>query len=111
VVPRQVFHALFEPKVTFAEDKDWVLIRVRAVGEKDGRPAAAVFDLVDAYDDETGFTAMERATGFGAAVALEMAARGRIPPGAAGLENCVPPGAYVDELRRRGMRITERIET
>ena len=104
VSPRQVFHALFEPKVTFPGDRDWVLIRVKAVGEKDGRPAQAALDLMDAYDEATEFTAMERATGFGAAVVLEMAVRGETPRGAAGLETCVPPSAYVAELRRRGMQ-------
>ncbi len=36
VVPRDVFHALFEPRVTFPEDKDVVIIRIKAVGKKDG---------------------------------------------------------------------------
>ena len=41
VVPRDVFHALFEPQVTFPEDKDVVIIRIKAVGKKDGQDAGA----------------------------------------------------------------------
>lgn len=110
VVPREVFHALFEPKVTFPADKDMVLIRVKAVGERDGAPAQATLDLVDYYDETTGFTAMERTTGWDAAIILAMAARGQTPRGAGGVETFVPAGPFVDELCRRGFQITQRVE-
>jgi lysine 6-dehydrogenase len=110
IVPRDVFHALFEPKVTFPGDKDMVLIRVKAVGEKDGAPAQAILDLVDYYDETTGFTAMERTTGWDAAIILAMATRGQTPRGAGGVETFVPAGPFVDELRRRGFQITQRVE-
>lgn len=64
VVPRDVFHALFEPKVTFPGDKDVVIIRIKAVGKKDGQDAEALVELIDYFDEETGFTAMERCTGW-----------------------------------------------
>ena len=39
--PRDVFHALYEPKVTFPSDpekgKDIVLVRVKALGKKGGQ--------------------------------------------------------------------------
>ena len=87
-----------------------VLIRVKAVGEKNGRPAQAMLDLIDYFDDATGFTAMERATGFDAAIVLEMAARGQTPRGAGGVETFVPPDLFVHELQVHGFHITERIE-
>ena len=37
VVPRDVFHTLFEPKVTNPCEKDIVIVRVKALGKKDGR--------------------------------------------------------------------------
>ena len=74
-VPREVFHALFEPKVTFASDKDLVIVRVRALGLKDGREAEALVEMIDYFDDETGFTAMERGTGWSAAIVAQMMAR------------------------------------
>jgi lysine 6-dehydrogenase len=109
VIPREVFHALFEPKVTYPEDKDMVLIRVKAVGKKGGKPAAAVLDLVDYYDRATGFSAMERTTGWDAAIVLAMAARGQTPRGAGGLESFVPADLFMEELRKRGFRITEKL--
>jgi len=107
VVPREVFHALFEPKVTFPEDRDLVIVRVKAVGKKDGREAQALVELIDYYDEETGFSAMERSTGWTAAVVAEMMARGETPRGAGGLEVMVPARPYIEELRRHGLQVTE----
>ncbi len=108
-VPREVFHVLFEPKVTFPGDKDTVIVRVRAVGKKDGRDAEAVVELIDHFDDETGFTAMERATGWSAAIVAEMMAHGQTPRGAGGVETFVPARPFVEEMRRRGLNVTERV--
>ncbi|MCX8068829.1 MAG: saccharopine dehydrogenase NADP-binding domain-containing protein [Anaerolineae bacterium] len=107
VVPREVFHALFEPKVTFPEDRDRVIVRVRAVGKKEGRDAEAWVELIDDYDEATGFTAMERTTGWSAAIVAEMMARGDTPRGAGGVETFVPARPFVAELRRRGLPVTE----
>jgi lysine 6-dehydrogenase len=109
VVPRQVFHALFEPKVTSPHGKDIVLVRVKALGIKDGRPAEALVELIDYYDEKTGFTAMERSTGWSAAVVAEMMAHGQTKRGAGGVETFVPPGLFIEALRQRGLQISERV--
>ncbi len=106
-MPRDVFHALFEPKVTFPEDKDMVIVRVKAIGKKDGREAEALVQVIDYYDDDTGFTAMERCTGWTAALVAEMMARGETPRGAGGVEQQVPARPYVEQLRRHGIDVTE----
>jgi lysine 6-dehydrogenase len=109
VVPRQVFHALFEPKVTFPSEKDLVIVRVKALGKKDGRQAEATVELIDYYDDQTGFTAMERSTGWSGAIVAEMMAHGQTPRGAGGVESFVPPAEFVKALRRRGVHISENV--
>jgi lysine 6-dehydrogenase len=109
VLPREVFHALFEPKVTFADDKDLVIVRVKALGEKADRDTEALVEMIDYFDEETGFTAMERTTGWSAAIVAEMMARGQTPRGAGGVERLVPAQPFVEELERRGFDITERV--
>jgi lysine 6-dehydrogenase len=109
VVPRDVFHALFEPKVTFPGDKDMVLVRIKAVGKKDGRDAEAIVELIDYFDEETGFTAMERTTGWSAAIVAAMMARGQIPRGAGGVETQVPARPFVEELGRRGLNVSQQV--
>jgi len=114
VTPRDVFHALYEPRVTFPNDpeksKDIVLVRVKALGKKAGRPAEASVELVDRFDEKTGFTAMERTTGWDAAIVAEMMAHGLTPHGAGGVENFVPAVPFMNELRRRGFHIKEIVE-
>ena len=114
LAPRDVFHALYEPKVTFPNDaeksKDIVLVRVKALGKKAGRPAKALVELVDRFDEQTGFTAMERTTGWDAAIVAEMMAHGLTPRGAGGVETFVPAVPFMNELRRRGFHIKEIVE-
>jgi saccharopine dehydrogenase-like NADP-dependent oxidoreductase len=52
---------------------------------------------------------MERTTGWSAAIVAEMMARGETPRGAGGVEKMVPAGRFVEELRRRGIAVTEEI--
>jgi lysine 6-dehydrogenase len=109
VIPREVFHTLFLPKVDFPGDKDLVIVRVKASGEKDGKDAEALVEVIDYYDEDSGFTAMERGTGWSAAIVAEMMARGETPKGAGGVEKMVPAKAFVDELNRRGIKVREEI--
>jgi lysine 6-dehydrogenase len=109
VAPRDVFHALFEPRVTFPGDKDIVIVRVKAVGKKNGRDAEAIVEVIDYFDEATGFTAMERCTGWSAAIVAEMMAEGRTPCGAGGVETQVPARPFVEELRRRGINVAEQV--
>jgi lysine 6-dehydrogenase len=109
VVPRDVWHALFEPRVTIPTDRDLIVLRVTAQGTRGGRQATATVELIDYYDEATGFTAMERTTGWSAAIVTEMAARGETKRGSAGVEVQVPAGRYVEELRRRGFSVDEMI--
>jgi lysine 6-dehydrogenase len=111
VVPRDLFHALFEPLVTFPQDKDVVVIRIRATGLKDSQPAEVILDLTDFYDDETGFTAMERTTGWDGAIVAGMMARGQTPRGAVPLELSVAPDLFVQELAKRGIEVRTQVRS
>ena len=109
VVPRDMFHELFQPMVTFPNDKDVVVIRIQATGRKEGRPTKVTLELVDFYEDETGFTAMERTTGWDAAIVAGMMARGQTPRGAVPVELAVPPVLFVQELAKRGIQVHTKV--
>ncbi len=110
VSPREVLHALLEPKIRAKPgEPDLVIIRVKALGRKDGRPAQAQLDLVDRFDDSTGFTAMERTTGWDGSIKTIMNARGVTPRGVHPAELAVPGPLYVAELRKRGFRLAESV--
>jgi lysine 6-dehydrogenase len=109
IAPRRLLQGLFEPKVKFPGDKDVVALRVKCTGEKNKRPTEVVLELIDYFDEKTGFTAMERTTGWHASIVAIMMARGETPRGAKPLEVAVPGGSFVRELGRRGIKLTERI--
>jgi lysine 6-dehydrogenase len=112
VVPRHVFHALFEPQVKFDQVKDVCIIRVVGVGKngggKNGKAAQVVVEIIDYYDPATGFTAMQRLTGWHLSIIAAMMAKGEVAIGSTPLELAVAGEAFVREARRRGLNITER---
>ena len=82
VVPRDLLLALWGPQIAAGEDaRDIVIARVEVFGHHEGALARAVVELRDELDEETGFTAMERTTGFHAAIVARMMAAGMIEPG------------------------------
>ncbi len=109
VVPRDVFHALFGPRVSNPDVKDVAISRAVARGWRRGRRAQALVELFDTYDAGTGFRAMERTTGWHASIVAAMIARGEIPPGAHPVETGVPPARFVEEAKARGLAIHERV--
>ena len=110
VVPRRLYHRLLEPKVTASAVRDVCVMRAVGVGEKGGHPARVTVDLVDRYDPATGFTAMERLTGWHAAVVMALQANGRVSPGAHRMEQAVRADEMMAELERRGIFHTVRWE-
>jgi len=111
VVPREVLSALLEPQVEAGPDvRDIVIARAEAYGTVDGTRMRAVLELRDVPDPVTGFTAMERTTGFHAAIVTAMAARGEILAGVMPPELAAAPVPMMAELRARGFQIEESFE-
>ncbi|MBE3134653.1 MAG: saccharopine dehydrogenase NADP-binding domain-containing protein [Acidobacteria bacterium] len=110
VVPRDVFHALLGPQIGRDVVVDVCVMRVKCVGETGGRLAVATVELIDRYDPATGFTAMQRLTGWHASIVAIAAAQGKIRPGVVPVESCLPGATIVEEGRRRGFAISERVE-
>ncbi len=87
---------------------DAVLVRIRLDGTLDGERRSLTFELVDRYDEATGFTAMQRSTGFPAAAVATLLATGAVPGGgAAPPERIIPPAPFFADLAAHGLAITE----
>ncbi len=108
VVPRDVFHALLEPRigVTAGIVPDVCVMRVTGTGENNGRPESFTVELVDRFDEGTGFTAMQRLTGWHAAIVAGLAVRGQLPAGVRSVES-VSGALIVAEGRKRGWTFVE----
>jgi len=109
VVPRQVFNTLFDPQVRVDDLEDVCIVRAEAKGKKNGQPTEAFVEVIDYHDPATGFTAMQRLTGWHASIVCAMMAKGETPVGSIPLELAVPGVAFVREARKRGIAVTERI--
>ena len=108
VSPRAVLHTLLDPKLRARPgEPDLVIVRIQAVGKKEGRAARVVVDLIDRYDEATGFTAMQRTTGWDGSIKAILTARGATPRGVHPAELAVPGPLYAAELRKRGFSLTE----
>ena len=109
IIPRDVFHTLLESKITNSDVRDIGVMRIKCVGKKNGRPAAAFVELIDYYDALTGFTAMQKLTGWHASIVTILAAQARIPSGVWPVELAVPGKIIVEEARRRGFDIKGKV--
>jgi len=110
VSPRQMYHTLIRQSIETRRVIDICLMRARGIGTKDGNDLSLTIDLIDRYDKDTDFTAMERLTGWHAAIMAQFIARREIPPGVLSLEKAVSATRFLDEVRRRGFQIMERWE-
>jgi lysine 6-dehydrogenase len=107
VVPRDVFHALLEPKICREEVKDVCVMRVKGIGTTKGTRAEAVVELIERYDEQTGFTAMQRLTGWHGSILLIAAVNNMVRRGVVSVELALPGRTIVSECGRRGFAMTE----
>jgi lysine 6-dehydrogenase len=105
--PRDLLGRFLRPLLDSSDDPDLVVLRVTASGLRGERPATITFDMLDRQDPITGLTAMERSTGFPAALVARFIGEGKVAPGAVPLELAVPPGPYLSELRETGLPLEE----
>jgi lysine 6-dehydrogenase len=90
------------------DERDVVVLRVTVSGETEGKPCKLVYELVDYYDESTSLTAMMRTTGFSASIIAQMLAKREIETtGVVPQELAVDPEKFVEELRKREIRIGE----
>jgi lysine 6-dehydrogenase len=110
VAPRDLFVKVVGDRIAFPEDKDLIILRVVCRGKRNRKSAAVMLEMLEFHDPGTGFSAMERTTGFSTGIVAGMLARGEIrDKGVVPLETAVPAGPFVKELHRRGMAVKEKI--
>lgn len=114
VMPRKLTVRLFERKLWKPEVKDVVALKVDVSSVKNGSNTCYVYHLLDYYDERFGVTAMARTTAYPASIIaqfmLKKAIKGKgvIPPEKLGMDSSLFK-LFLDELEKRGIRITEEI--
>lgn len=110
IIPRRLSHALITKAIDFPKDKDLIVLRVTASGKLHGKKVEARIDIIDFQDDKTGFTAMERTTGFPAAIVAHHLVQGLAPRGAVPLEKAIDPVLFIKDFKKRGIPVRETIK-
>jgi lysine 6-dehydrogenase len=102
-----------EPQLHYKEgERDWVALRTIVVGRKGNRRLRITYDMFDKRDLETGLFAMNRTVGYTASIVAQMIAGGEIKTkGLLTAIRDIPCRRFLDEISKRGIRITEKVET
>jgi lysine 6-dehydrogenase len=106
VVPRDVLETLIWERLPHDGD-DVVLMRLWAVGTKDGQEHTLSYTMVDRRDEGMDLSAMQRTTAFPASIVAQMIASGEIAErGVLPQETVVPTGRFLEEMGKRDVRIS-----
>lgn len=112
VVPKDMFNAVFGPELAKYQDLDQCAVRGVGNGARDEKPTKVQIDIFDRQCNETGFTSMERLTGFSMSIIAQEVVNGRVAKGCVRYENAMSGRAFVRELQKRDfdIRIQETVE-
>jgi lysine 6-dehydrogenase len=103
---REVFESLLDRKLRYG-DTDLILARATIRGTQQGVRKELVYEMIDLEDEKTGMTSMMRTTAFPTTVIALMLARGELDTrGVMPPEECVSGERMIEELKKRGVRIT-----
>lgn len=105
VEPREVFHRLMGPRLRDDADVDQVVVRGVGMGTRGGKHTTLQIDIHDKFDHATGFSAMERMTGFSTATIAKEVADGLVPVGCVRYEEAMSGTKFVEEIQKRGIRL------
>ncbi len=110
VIPRDLYHALLEPKIYKEFFKDLGILKIIGTGARDGKKMKADIEIIDYYDENTGLTSMQRLTGWHASVMAIMAAHDEIADGALPVHKAASGRKVIDEMKKRGISVKETYE-
>jgi lysine 6-dehydrogenase len=111
VVPKDFFIKVVGPRLQSSKNRDLLVLRVLVRGKKNGKAIEVIQDVLEYADPKTNFSAMQRTTGFSAAIVLEMLAQRQIAQtGVVPLEKAVPARLFLQEIKKRNIKIKERIQ-
>lgn len=103
--PREVFYKVFGDSLSTFEDRDLCAVRGVGQGLRGGEHVRLQVDIFDREDERTGFTSMERLTGFSMSIFAIEVANGNVPTGAVRYENAMTGTKFLEELQKRGISV------
>jgi lysine 6-dehydrogenase len=105
IKPRMLWHKLMGDALATFVDQDLAIVRGVGIGKVDGKAAEWQIDIYDLEDPKTGFTAMERLTGFSCAIYAAEIAEGLTEKGCLRYETAMKSTKMLEELQKRGVEM------
>ncbi|MAV65109.1 MAG: hypothetical protein CMG00_07970 [Candidatus Marinimicrobia bacterium] len=105
VSPREFYHHLLSPKLTTSLNKDICLMRVMVKGSHENREKTTIVDIEEMYDEETGFLAMEKWTGWHASIVMIEIMNKNIGSGAIPIEKALSGNIFYKRALDRSYNI------
>ena len=103
--PREFYHFLLEPKLTTNDFHDICLMRVDSYGIINNERKAFRYEVIEKYDDDTKFMAMEKWTGWHASIVMQKIMDGTIKRGAHPIEKALTGKDFYNEIIKRNYNI------
>ncbi len=114
ISPRNVLIELLGEKLQLGPEGDILVMRIIVEGIRDGKEQRHIFELVDYFDVETGYTAMARTTGFPAVLAARMIAGDELPEKGVFFPEQLFIGerfeCMIERLAQKGVEVQHRVE-
>ena len=113
--PWAFMRSFWKEKLSFFEDKDFVLMRIEVTGRKESANFTYSFEMVDHFDEERNVTAMGRTTAYTALAVIKLLIENRIerkgvvPPEILGMDKELSREIECT-LRERDIRVREKVE-
>lgn len=105
VRPKDVWCRVFGEELGKIKDLDQCAIRAMGIGTKNGKNVKLHIDILDKQCEETGFTSMERLTGFSLSIYAIDVAAGKMDKGALRYELAMTGTRFVEEIQKRGIHL------
>ncbi len=78
IVPRKVTESVLDKRIALGDGRDATLLRVVVNGKTSGERVTHIFEMIDYFDEEKGYTSMGKTTAFPASIAAQMIVSGEI---------------------------------
>ena len=102
---RDFYHYLLEPQLGSDDRNDICLMRTEAYGILNDKKQGVRCEVIEKYDDDTGFMAMEKWTGWHASIVMQKIIDGSINSGAHPIEKALSGSMFYKEATKRGYNI------
>ena len=106
IVPRKFYHYLLNKKLNKGIVEDICIMRVDVHGFKNKKATLVRVESIEKYDKESGFTAMEKWTGWHASIVAQQISKNKISHGSIPIEKALSGKIFYKEAKLRGYDIS-----